>query len=133
MKTFNLNIQGSKDITIQVPDDMEIQREEAYAMALVKLQEIIVDGVYPVNQRVWPCIFCDKCFTDQAELVGHVRSQEHLAKAALIQNLADKHMRKKREEPNTYHFEPYSRRRSSSEHEKEYQKQYYIRKQLGEI
>jgi hypothetical protein len=133
MKTFNLNIAGSSDIIIQVPDDMEIQREEAYAVALMQLQEKIVDGVYPINQRVWPCIFCDTCFTDQAELMGHVRGQDHLTKVAGIQKLAEKHMRKKQEEPNIYHFEPYSRRRRSSEHEKEYQKQYYIRKQLGEV
>jgi hypothetical protein len=133
MKTFNLNIAGSNDITIQVPDDMEIQREEAYAVALVKLQEIIVDGTYPVNQRVWPCIFCDTCFPDQAGLMGHVRSQDHLAKAASIQNLAEKHMKKQQEELSTYHFTPYRNSSSSSEHEKEYARQYYIRKQLGEI
>jgi hypothetical protein len=133
MKTFNLNIAGSSDIIIQVPDDIEMQREEAYAVALMQLQEKIVDGVYPINQRVWPCIFCDKRFTDQAELMRHVRSQDHLTKVAGIQKIVDKHMRKKQEEPNIYQFEPYSGRSSSSEYEKEYQKQYYIRKQLGEI
>jgi hypothetical protein len=133
MKTFNLNIAGSPDIIIQVPDDMEIQREEAYAVALMQLQEKIVDGVYPINQRVWPCIFCDTRFTDQAKLMGHVRSQDHLTKVAGIQKLAEKHMRKKQEEPNSYRFEPHRTGISSNEHEKEYAKQYYIRKQLGEI
>jgi hypothetical protein len=133
MKTFNLNIAGSSDIIIQVPDDVEIEREEAYAVALMQLQEKIVDGVYPINQRVWPCIFCDKRFTDQAELMGHVRGQDHLTKVSGIQRLAEKYMRKKQEEPNTYQFAPHSRRGRSSEYEKEYQKQYYIRKQLGEV
>jgi hypothetical protein len=82
MKTFNLNIGGNEDIIIQVPDDIEMQREEAYALALLQLQEKIVDDVYPINQRVWPCIFCDTRFTDQAELMGHVRGQDHLAKIA---------------------------------------------------
>jgi hypothetical protein len=133
MKTFNLNIGGSSDIIIQVPDHIDMQREEAYAVALIQLQEKIVDGVYPINQRVWPCIFCDKRFTDQPELMGHVRSQDHLTKVASIQKLAEKHMGKKQEEPSPYNFVPYRERRSSSEHEKEYQKQYYIRKQLGEV
>jgi hypothetical protein len=133
MKTFTFNFTGSDDIIVQVPDNSEMQREEAYALALIQLQEKIVDGVYPINQRIWPCIFCDQRFTRQAELMGHVRSQERLAKVTGIQKLADKHIGKKREEPNVYQFEPYSRRRSSSEHEKEYQKQYYIRKQLGEV
>ena len=47
-----------------------------------------------------------------------------------------KSSRRKPEEPSTYHFEP-SRKNSngdsSSEHHKEYMKQYYIRKQLEEI
>jgi hypothetical protein len=133
MKTFNLNIAGRQDIIIQVPDDMEIQREEAYAVALMQLQEKIVDGVYPINQRVWPCIFCDKRFTEQAELIGHVRRDEHIQKVSKIQKLAEKHMKKQQEEPSAYNFLPYRERRSSSEYEKEYQKQYYIRKQLGEI
>jgi hypothetical protein len=134
MQTFHLTLAGSKDIIIQVPDGIEMQREEAYALALLQLQEKIVDGVYPIKQRVWPCIFCDTCFTDQAELMGHVRGQDHLTNVAGIQKLAEKHMRKKQqEEANTYHFEPYGRRSRSSEHEKEYQKQYYIRKQLGEV
>ncbi len=133
MKTFNLNVSGNLDIIVQVPDDIELQREEAYAVALIQLQEKIVDGAYPINQRVWPCIFCDKRFPEQAELMGHVRSQGHLTKVAGIQKLADKHMRRKQEEPNSYQFEPYRRGTSSSEHEKEYAKQYYIRKQLGEI
>ena len=133
MKTFNLNTVGGVDIIIQTPDELDMQREEAYAVALIQLQEKIVDGVYPINQRVWPCIFCDKCFADQAELMGHVRGQDHLEKVAGIQKLGEKHMRKKQETPGIYQFEPHRKRRSSSEHEKEYQKQYYIRKQLGEI
>ena len=133
MQTFHLNIGGSKDIIIDVPDDIKMLREEAYALALIQLQEKIVDGVYPINQRVWPCIFCDQRFTEQAELMGHIRSQDHLAKVAGIQKLAEKHLQKKPEEPSTYQFESYRKRRSSSEHEKEYHKQYYIRKQLREI
>jgi hypothetical protein len=135
MKTFNLNIAGSQNIIIQVPDNIDMQREEAYALALMQLQEKITDGVYPINQRVWPCIFCDLRFTDQAELMGHVRNQDHLTKVAGIQKLAKKHMKKQQAVPNTNQFEPYSYRgrSSSSDHEKEYQKQYYIRKQLGEI
>ena len=133
MKTFNLNISGNVDIIVQVPDDIDMQREEAYAVALIQLQEKIVDGVYPIRQRVWPCIFCDQRFTEQTELMGHVRSQDHLMKVAGIQKLAEKHLQKKPEEPSTYQFEPYRKRSSSREHEKEYQKQYYIRKQLREI
>ena len=130
MQTFHLNIGGSKDIIIDVPDDIKMQREEAYALALMQLQEKIVDGVYPINQRVWPCIFCDQRFTEQTELMGHVRGQDHLTKVAGIQKLADKYMGRKQEEPVIHHPVPM---RSSSEHEKEYQKQYYIRKQLREI
>ena len=135
MKAFNLNLGGSQDIIIQVPDDIEIQREEAYAIALIQLQEKIVDGVYPIRQRVWPCLFCDAWFTEQAELMGHVRSQEHLVKVAGIQKLADKHLQ--RPEDNERADKPQSvpdrPLRRSSEHHQEYMKQYYIRKQLGEI
>jgi hypothetical protein len=37
------------------------------------------------------------------------------------------------DEPSTYDVEPYEKIRKSSEHAKEYAKQYYIRKQLGEL
>jgi hypothetical protein len=131
MKTFTFNLTGSDDITVQVPDDSEMLREEAYALALMQLQEKIVDGVYPINLRIWPCIFCDQRFTRQAELMGHVRGQEHSAKVAGIQRLAEKHMKKQQEEPNLNQFVP--DRSSSSEHHKEYMRQYYIRKQLGKI
>jgi hypothetical protein len=95
MKEFKLNI-GQRDIIIQVPEDHEIQREEAFAVALVKLQDIIADGIYPitVTKRVWPCIFCDKNFKDQPKLMAHVRSDEHKEKAKSIKGLADKHMKK---------------------------------------
>ena len=143
MKTFNLNISGNVDIIVQVPDDREIQREEAYAVALIQLQEIIVDGTYPINQRLWPCIFCDVHFSTQAELMGHVRSEEHLQKTSGIQKLADKHLKKIEEEtvvsrvtPSApipkMHSKPIPKMQSS-EHHKEYMRQYYVRKQLGEI
>jgi hypothetical protein len=102
MKTFNLSIAGSDDIIIQAPDDSDTQREEAFALALVQLQEQITDGVYPINQRVWPCIFCDVRFNRQAELMGHVRSQDHLAKTAAIQRLAEKHIGKKQQDEPGY-------------------------------
>jgi hypothetical protein len=35
MQTFKLNIGGSQDIIIQVPDGIDMQREEAYALALL--------------------------------------------------------------------------------------------------
>ena len=129
MQTFHLNLGGREDIIIDVPDAIQIQREEAYALALMQLQEKIVDGVYPINQRVWPCIFCDTRFTGQSELMGHVRGEEHLAKVAGIQKLADKHLQQPQDGPTI----PPPVLSRSSEHEKEYQKQYYIRKQLGEI
>lgn len=99
MKEFKLNI-GEKDIIIQVPQDHEIQREEAFAVALVKIQDIIVDGMYPitVTKRVWPCIFCDKDCKNQAKLMAHVRTDEHKEKAKVIKRLADKHMEKPKEE-----------------------------------
>ena len=96
MKEFKLNL-GEKDIIIQVPDDVQIQREEAFAIAMVKLQEIVTDGVYPitVTERVWPCVFCDKSYSKQPKLMAHVRSDEHIEKEKFIKRLADKHMKTK--------------------------------------
>ncbi len=96
MQEFKLNLGGTKDIIIQVPEEHEIVREEAFAVAIVKLQEIIADGVYPVEvtKRLWPCIFCDVKYKDQAKLMAHMRSAEHKEKNKGIYNLADKHMKK---------------------------------------
>lgn len=96
MKEFKLNI-DTQDIIIQVPNDIEIIREEAFAIALLKLQEIIVDGTYAIRQRVWPCLACGKLFKNQTKLMAHVRKDEHIKKEEPLHFLADKHMKKKEE------------------------------------
>jgi hypothetical protein len=130
MKEFNFE----EGIIIRVPDDREMQREEAFAIALLKLQEIIADGSYAVTQRLWPCIFCDIAFKNQTKLMGHVREESHVKKEASLHRLADKYMEATKDEPPPHQFAPYeSTGKPATEHHKEYAKQYYIKKQLGEI
>lgn len=98
MTEFKLNI-GREDIIIQTPEELGVKREEAFSIAMVKLQDLIADGILPINKRIWSCIFCDTEYEEQAELMGHLRSEEHIKKLAPIKKLADKHMPKEPSSP----------------------------------
>lgn len=79
MKEYRLNLIGKKDIIIEVPEGMEVSRDEAFSLAIVEMQKKIADGLIPfeVTKRFWPCIFCGKSWNDQFKLLKHLDSDSH--------------------------------------------------------
>jgi hypothetical protein len=94
-----------------------------------------------VQDAVFLCNTPEEAQTKYRELLDvllnhhgvYIGSKERRKLKANRSKVAEKHMKKQQEAPSTRQFVPYKSRNNSSEHAKEYTKQYYIRKQLGEI
>jgi DNA-binding transcriptional regulator YiaG len=81
MKTFQFHLQEGKDILIEVPDELEITREEVFALAALETQEQIADGNVQIIRRVWPCLYCKAEYETQGELVHHLTRHAALIKS----------------------------------------------------
>src|SRR5919109_3531876 len=76
MKTFTFHLQEGKDILIQVPDGVEVKREEVFALAALEAQDQIANGNLQITKRIWPCFYCNTDYDEQGELVRHLSSHE---------------------------------------------------------
>ena len=76
MKTFTFHLQEGKDILIQVPDGLEVKREEVFALAALEAQDQIANGNIQITKRIWPCFYCNTDYDEQGELVRHLSSHE---------------------------------------------------------
>jgi hypothetical protein len=77
MKTFKLNL-SERDIIIQVPDELETNRDEIFALASMELAEQIADGNVRIIERTWPCIYCSKRCKNQIKLQTHLHTHDAL-------------------------------------------------------
>src|SRR5919199_6345862 len=76
MKTFTFHLQEGKDVIIQVPDGVEVKREEVFALAALEAQDQIANGNIQITKRIWPCFYCNTEYDKQGELVRHLSSHE---------------------------------------------------------
>lgn len=77
MKIFKLNL-SEKDIIIKVPDELETNRDEIFALASMELGEQVADGNVRIIERIWPCIYCTKRLKDQIKLQTHLHIHDDL-------------------------------------------------------
>jgi DNA-binding transcriptional regulator YiaG len=76
MKIFRYNVQEDKDVIIHVPDELEVKREEVFALAALEAQDQIANGNIRVTQRIWPCLYCGTDYDEQGALLQHLPSHE---------------------------------------------------------
>jgi len=80
MQTFKFHLHEGKDIIIQIPDELEVKRDEVFALAALEAQDQIANGNIVVTKRIWPCFFCDTEYEEQGELLRHLIIHEKLEK-----------------------------------------------------
>ena len=80
MQAFKFHLQEGQEILIQVPDGLEVKRDEVFALAALEAQDQIANGNIKVTKRIWPCFFCNTEYEEQVELLRHLYSHETLEK-----------------------------------------------------
>lgn len=78
MKKLKFNL-GDSDIGLEIPDDIDANRQELFAFIGIELQELIANGVVPVHgDRIWPCLYCGKILKTQGKLSTHLETHNQL-------------------------------------------------------